>query len=72
MLIHRFLADTQTLSDLSLSGSPAVHSHTRLSGAVAKLKSKLRTKDEKPKQKTTIPPNYYPNNLVTFQALAGE
>ncbi|KAI3318982.1 hypothetical protein HD806DRAFT_510586 [Xylariaceae sp. AK1471] len=64
-----FEDDSKTLSDLPLNGSSSEHSKTRLSGAVAKLKSKLRAKDEKPKQKAPIPPDYYPNNLVTFRAL---
>ncbi|KAI8628127.1 hypothetical protein F5Y19DRAFT_439723 [Xylariaceae sp. FL1651] len=62
--------DCKTLYDVSTSGNSSNHSTTKLSKAATKIKSKLKTKKEKPKQKRSIPPNYYPNNLITFQALA--
>ncbi len=34
------------------------------------LKSKLKPKEEKQKHRASIPPNYYPNSVQTFEALA--
>ncbi|KAJ2990230.1 hypothetical protein NUW58_g3056 [Xylaria curta] len=62
--------DEKTLSNLTLNDSSSTHSRSKLSGAMKQLKSKLTTKEEKPKkQKAPIPANYYPNNLQTFEAL---
>ncbi|KAI0460603.1 hypothetical protein F5B21DRAFT_452435 [Xylaria acuta] len=62
--------DEKTLSGLTMNESSSSHSTMKLPKAMAQLKSKLKAKDGKPKQKTSIPPDYYPNNLKTFQALA--
>ncbi|KAK5625305.1 hypothetical protein RRF57_001021 [Xylaria bambusicola] len=63
--------DEKTLSDLTLTDGSSSHSKAKLSKAMAQLKSKLKAKEGKPKAKSSIPPNYYPNTLQTFEALAG-
>ncbi|KAI1427659.1 hypothetical protein F5Y12DRAFT_736315 [Xylaria sp. FL1777] len=60
--------DDKTLSDLKLEDTS---SKTKLSKAMAQLKSKLKPKEETPKQKRApIPDGYYPSTLETFHALA--
>ncbi|KAF2969281.1 hypothetical protein GQX73_g4268 [Xylaria multiplex] len=75
--IEHFDDDLKTLSDLAPEETSSDHYKTKLSKAMAQLKSKLKVKEEKPtqepkekKQRGTLPPNYYPNNLQTFEALA--
>ncbi|KAI0096879.1 hypothetical protein GGR51DRAFT_542475 [Nemania sp. FL0031] len=67
---ERFDDDEKTLSNLTIHDSSSSCSKTALSKAMTKLKSKIKAKEEKPKQKALIPPDYYPNNLQTFEALA--
>ncbi|KAI0508807.1 hypothetical protein F5B22DRAFT_619706 [Xylaria bambusicola] len=62
--------DEKTLSDLTLADGSSTHSNTKLSKTMKQLKSKLKPKGGKPKAKSSIPPNYYPNTLQTFEALA--
>ncbi|KAH8167487.1 hypothetical protein CIB48_g737 [Xylaria polymorpha] len=69
-MTYHFDDDEKTLSGLTMNESSSSRSKTKLSKAMTQLKSKLKTKDGKPKQKTSIPPDYYPNNLKTFEALA--
>ncbi|KAI0444664.1 hypothetical protein F4803DRAFT_236877 [Xylaria telfairii] len=69
-MAYHFDDDEKTLSGLTMNESSSSHSKTKLSKAMTQLKSKLKTKDGKPKQKTSIPADYYPNNLKTFEALA--
>ncbi|GAW13659.1 hypothetical protein ANO14919_030480 [Xylariales sp. No.14919] len=70
--VEHFDDDDKTLSDLALDKTPSDRSKTKLSKAMIQLKSKLGAKEEKstPKKKSPIPPNYYPTNLQTFEALA--
>ncbi|KAI8953893.1 hypothetical protein F4801DRAFT_575916 [Xylaria longipes] len=62
--------DEKTLSGLSMSDGSSSHSKTKLSTAMMHLKSKLKAKDGKSKPKTSMAPDYYPDNLKTFEALA--
>ncbi|KAI0973757.1 hypothetical protein F4678DRAFT_425795 [Xylaria arbuscula] len=62
--------DEKTLSDLTLGETSSTHSKKKLSKTMAQLKSKLKPKEEKPKKKTSIPSDYYPNTRQTFEALA--
>ncbi|KAI1291331.1 hypothetical protein F5Y03DRAFT_377063 [Xylaria venustula] len=62
--------DEKTLSDLTLGETSSTHSKKRLSKTITHLKSKLKPKDEKPKKKTSVPSDYYPNTRQTFEALA--
>ncbi|GAP90647.1 hypothetical protein SAMD00023353_4800350 [Rosellinia necatrix] len=63
--------DDKTLSDVMLNDSSSSHSSKKkLSKAMTHLKAKLKAKEEKPRRKTPIPPDYYPNNRRTFEALA--
>ncbi|KAI0907264.1 hypothetical protein F4823DRAFT_26225 [Ustulina deusta] len=62
--------DEKTLSDLTLEETSSNHSKTKLSKAMMQLKSKLKPKEEKQKHRASIPPNYYPNSVQTFEALA--
>ncbi|KAI1149453.1 hypothetical protein F4825DRAFT_430228 [Nemania diffusa] len=69
--VECFDGDDKTLSNVSLrETSSSTYSQTKLSKAMTKLKSKLTAKDEKPKQKASIPPDYYPSTLQTFAAIA--
>ncbi|KAI1743852.1 hypothetical protein F4680DRAFT_407756 [Xylaria scruposa] len=62
--------DEKTLYGLTMNDNSSTHSKKKLSKAMTQLKSKLKTKDGKPKRNTAIPPDYYPNSLKTFEALA--
>ncbi|KAI1753008.1 hypothetical protein F4782DRAFT_499514 [Xylaria castorea] len=62
--------DEKTLSGFTMNDNSSSHSKKKFSKAVTHLKSKLKAKDGKTKQKTSIPPNYYPDSLRTFEALA--
>ncbi|KAJ3579766.1 hypothetical protein NPX13_g800 [Xylaria arbuscula] len=63
--------DAQTISGATISESSSSRPKSKLSKAMTQLKSKLKVADGKPKPKSSIPPDYYPNNLQTFEALAG-
>ncbi|KAI1159485.1 hypothetical protein F5B18DRAFT_636689 [Nemania serpens] len=65
-----FYDDEKTLSGLIIKGNSSKHSKTGLSEAMTKLKSKLKTKEEKPVKKSPVPSNYYPNARETFEAIA--
>lgn len=68
---ERTYIDEKTLSGLIIKGNSSKHSKTGLSEAMTKLKSKLKTKEEKPVKKSPVPSNYYPNARETFEAIAG-
>ncbi|KAI0425483.1 hypothetical protein F5Y09DRAFT_321732 [Xylaria sp. FL1042] len=64
--------DEKTLSDLAQGETSSTHSKKKLSTAMTQLKSKLKSKEERPKKKkkSSVPPDYYPSTLKTFEALA--
>ncbi|KAI1117657.1 hypothetical protein F5Y14DRAFT_319731 [Nemania sp. NC0429] len=62
--------DEKTLSNLIIRGNSSKHSKTGLSGAMTKLRSKLKSKEENPVQKSPIPSQYYPNARLTLEAIA--
>ncbi|KAI0202928.1 hypothetical protein F4808DRAFT_61850 [Astrocystis sublimbata] len=64
-----FEDDEKTLTDYTMNDSSSTRSKSSLSETMTHLKSKFKTKNGKPKKKTTIPPDYYPTTLKTFEAL---
>ncbi|KAI1173424.1 hypothetical protein F4777DRAFT_558063 [Nemania sp. FL0916] len=66
---ERFDDDDKTLSNVAIDDTSSTRSSTKLSKAMANLKSKFSAK-EKATQKPTIPSDYYPSTLQTFEALA--